>query len=103
MKQLTLYKRKNIDTLIANRFNLDSILLKTESNILQNYNDKHNQSIYEKMKKYSGKITKKALIDFYNKVFDSRTNLMFTSYIYSQKYSNQLYNSTIPFNYTFIQ
>ena len=103
MEKLNLYKRKNIDTLIANRFNLNNILLKTESNILQNYKDKHNQSIYEKMKKYSGKITKKILIEFYNEVFDSINNLMFTSYLYSQKYSNQLYNSTIPFNYTLIQ
>lgn len=103
MEKLNLYKRKNIDTLIANRFNLDNILLKTESNILQNYKDKHNQSIYEKMKKYSEKITKKILIEFYNEVFDSINNLMFTSYLYSQKYSNQLYNSTIPFNYTLIQ
>ena len=52
MEKLNLYKRKNIDTLIANRFNLDNILLKTESNILQNYKDKHNQSIYEKMKHF---------------------------------------------------
>ena len=88
MKQLTIYKRKNIDTLVAGGFNLDNILSKTESNILQNYKDKHNQSIYEKMKKFSGKITKKALMDFYTKVFDSKTNLMLTSYIYSQKNSN---------------
>ena len=81
-KNFMLYKRKNIDAITSNKFNLNNILEITEGELLRNPNPSTESfDIYENIEKYSAGLTKGDLVKFYNKVFINKDNLRLTSYV----------------------
>ena len=81
-KNFMLYKRKNIDAITSNKFNLNNILEITEGELLRNPNPSNESfDIYENIEKYSAGLTKEDLVKFFNKVFINKDNLRLTSYV----------------------